>query len=339
MVLSESYIVSKFYQFAGFPKYNKISKVYYGSCPTCREGNSWGKKRRLYYVVKDSIIYCHNCGVSMKPAKWIQSVSGLSYSEILKEADSYSDTPLIQDTDKRKKEITIPPLPKDSINLSDLQQLEYYKNNFVVQQCLKVINKRRLNTCINRPKAFWLSLTDPVHKNRLIIPFEDEQGKILHYQSRTILENNDNKFPKYLSKQNSEKTLFGIDRVSPDINTIFVTEGPLDACFIKNGIAVAGITEGKGETFTERQKEQLKLFPLHKIVYVLDNQNKDEASKKKTIYLIKQGYNVFVWPHALREFKDINEVCANFALDEISSNFILKNTFSGIKARILLTKN
>ena len=60
MVLPEAYIVQKFYQYAGQPKYNRLAKTYQGGCPVCREGKSWGKKRRLFFVVKDNISY-YNC--------------------------------------------------------------------------------------------------------------------------------------------------------------------------------------------------------------------------------------------------------------------------------------
>jgi len=62
MILPEAYIVQKFYQYAGRPKYNRLAKTYQGGCPICREGKSWGKKRRLFYVTTDNFLHCHNCG-------------------------------------------------------------------------------------------------------------------------------------------------------------------------------------------------------------------------------------------------------------------------------------
>ncbi len=50
MVLPEAYVIQKFYQFAGSPKYNRLTKTYQGGCPVCREGKSWGRKKRLFYV-------------------------------------------------------------------------------------------------------------------------------------------------------------------------------------------------------------------------------------------------------------------------------------------------
>ena len=34
----------------------KLTNVYEGGCPICREGKSWNKKRRLYYIVKEDHI-------------------------------------------------------------------------------------------------------------------------------------------------------------------------------------------------------------------------------------------------------------------------------------------
>ena len=49
MKLPEDYIVEKFYQFVGKPSKNRYNNTYQGSCPMCREGNSWLKKKRFYF--------------------------------------------------------------------------------------------------------------------------------------------------------------------------------------------------------------------------------------------------------------------------------------------------
>lgn len=339
MLLNEDYVVSKFYQHAGSPRYNRLSKSYNGCCPTCREGNSWGKKRRLYYIPRKNLIFCHNCGLSTRPVKWVQTVGNMSYIEVMKENANFARVDIdLEPEEKKIVDIVVESLPKDSINLSDKQQVSFYKDNFYVNKALEVIKNRRLDTAENKPKSFWISLTDSIHKNRLVIPFYDTDGNIVHYQSRTIVEKKGKEFPKYLSKQNSEKTMFGINNIDDQSKYIFITEGPLDACFLKNGLAVAGINESKGCAFTKRQQEQIAKFPLHEIVWVLDNQRIDKASKKKTAMLTKSGYKVFLWPEELQKFKDINEVCIAARTNIISERFILKHTYSGIKANLMLSK-
>ncbi len=93
MVLPEAYIVQKFYQYAGKPKYNRLTKTYQGGCPICREGKSWGKKRRLFYVIKDNFFHCHNCGWHSNPTNWIIEVSSLTFEEVLEESKDYDILP------------------------------------------------------------------------------------------------------------------------------------------------------------------------------------------------------------------------------------------------------
>jgi hypothetical protein len=234
--LNENYIVSKFYQFAGYPKYNRTTKSYFGGCPTCREGTSWGKKRRLYYIVKKNLIFCHNCGLSVRPIKWIQAVSNSSYVEIMRENNQFVSPEIEYKqelVEEYKPEVSAKDelLPEDSINLSDTIQINYHKNNKFVRGALDLLRKRNLEKAVNRPKTFWISLVDKVHKNRLVIPFYDVNDKIAHYQTRTIFEDSKSSMPKYLSKQNSEKTLFGINNIDIAKMHLFITEGPLDACY------------------------------------------------------------------------------------------------------------
>ena len=261
----------------------------------------------------------------------------MNYGEILKENSNFSNTDIIEPVVDQPV-LPVDELPKDAINLLDSTQVNYFKKTPIVAKALELIKKRRLDTAINRPKTLWLSTEDPVHKNRLVIPFYNNLGKIEHYQTRTILEQSDKQYPKYLSKQNSEKTLFGIDRVDQEQKHIFITEGPIDAFFIKNCVAVAGINESSKSTFTKKQETQLKEFPLQEIIWVLDNQYVDTASRKKTLHLLKQGFKIFLWPKELKKYKDINELCIATKIDEIGPNFILKNTVSGMKGVLTVTQ-
>jgi hypothetical protein len=82
------------------------------------------------------------------------------------------------DESQPKKETAT--LPFNAINLSDPIQQQYYRDETVVQDALRYISDRRLNTAINQT-TFYLSLVDYIHANRLIIPFLDLNKKILFY--------------------------------------------------------------------------------------------------------------------------------------------------------------
>jgi len=342
MVLPEAYIVQKFYQYAGKPKYNRLTKTYQGGCPICREGKSWGKKRRLFYVIKDNFFHCHNCGWHSNPTNWIIEVSSLTFEEVLEESKDYDILP--KDVNEKEineyvKRIFSQKLPDDSINLFDDTQLKFYNSNPIVQTAVKYIKDRMLDTACNKPKSLYVSLKDKTHKNRLVIPFWNLNNKIIHYQTRTLLKNDEKFKPKYLSKINSDKSVFNIDKVTEELDKIYIFEGPIDACFAVNGVAVAGITENSSSLYTKLQYDQLNKFPFHERVIVLDSQWQDQASKNKTKILLDAGVKVFIWPKKLgKRNKDFNELVIDNKINKVPSKIIDENTYTGLMGRVVLSR-
>lgn len=339
--LPEDFVILKFFELGLYPKYNKFNNVYQCSCPICREGKSLGKKRRCYYIPKNENIFCHNCGWSGKPLRWIKEVTSSTDEDIIKELKEYvpSAEDIIVKDEETKPTFKVETLPKDSINLSDKFQLDYYDSNNVVRAVRHLITERRLDTAVNKPQALYVSLTDMVHKNRLVIPFFNEHDEIEFYQTRTVL-NKDKKIkPKYLGKINSEKTLFNIDQISSNHDCVYIFEGPVNAFFTKNSVAVAGITE-RGRSFTQRQEEQLNTrLKFFDKTWILDSQWVDQAALVKSEALLKQGERVFIWPEKFgKRFKDFNDIAIACKIDEIKWKFIEKNTFDGIKGIVKLSE-
>lgn len=330
-MVSQSLVIQTFFRSCKRPTFRKSTGTYAGECPYCHEGKSAGRKRRFFYIPEDEYLYCHNCSVSKTPIDFIKDTTGMSLPEIIAESEVQSDTlaDIIKRTEVYKK-INPNPLPHDSINLFDAQQLAFYKENTVVQDALTFIKARKLDTAVNKPKTLWLSLTDKVHKNRVVFPFynTEDKAKVMFYQSRALYKE-DEEFAKYLSKSNSEKYIFNLDMVSPDIDYIFLQEGPIDAMFLRNSVALAGIHP------TEEQVDILKrYFPMHNLIYVMDNQWRDEASYEVSRKLLEKNESVFLWPKELLEYKDLNEICIKMNLNEIPYQFIVKNTFKGMKGKL-----
>jgi len=341
IALPEEYVVSKFFQYIYQPKFNRYNGTYQGGCCICREGDSLGKKRRCYYIPKKDIIFCHNCGWSSKPFKWVKEVSNKTYVEIIEELKDYDyiEIPVVE-KEQLPALVKSPTLPIDSINLSDPMQVEFYKNNEIVIKCFDLIKSRRLDTAVNRPKNLYLSLTDIAHKNRLVLPFIDEQNNIEFYQTRGFLERDLKAKPKYISKINAEKTLFNINQVSSDYDSVYIFEGPINAFFTKNSVAVAGITDRSVSTFTPKQQYQIDTtLKWYNKIWVLDSQWIDNASLSKSELLLKDEQSVFIWPEKFGKiFKDFNDICIKCKIDEISHEFIKKNTFSNLEGLIRLSE-
>jgi len=330
-MVSQNLVIQTFFRSCKRPVYKKGTSTYAGECPYCREGKSTGRKRRFFYIPEDEYLYCHNCSVSKNPLDFLKDMTGMSLPEIIAESEVHTDTlaDIVKKTDAYKK-ANPNPLPYDSINLFDELQLSFYKENSVVRDALSFIKNRRLDTAINRPRTLWLSLTDNVHKNRVVFPFYTigSTAKVVFYQSRALYKE-DEEIAKYLSKSNSDKYVYNLDKVSTDIDYIFLQEGPIDAMFLRNSVALAGIHP------TEEQLLILNSnFPMHNLVYVLDNQWRDEKSYEVTKKLLDKGESVFIWPEALIDFKDFNELCVKKGIDEIPYKFIVKNTYKGMKGML-----
>lgn len=332
MDLPLQYVVDKFYQYVGIPRFKRFTNVYEGSCPVCREGKSFLKKRRLYFIVSENRLYCQNEQRSWSPIEWIKEVSGLTYYEILEEASEFDES--IDDIISRRKNDAIKKinpysLPFDSINLFDPLQVRYHKDNQIVIDCLNYIQGRRLDKAVNKPRTFYTSLTDKIHKNRLCIPFINKDGKITFYQTRAIYKADETP-AKYLSKVNAEKTVFGVNNIDINIDYLFIFEGPINAMFVHNGLAIGGIE------MTDIQKEELKPFTFHKKIWIMDNPYIDEAGRKKTLQLIDRGETVFIPADDFREIKDFNDICVQHELNHIGLGYIVKNSYEGMKALLRL---
>lgn len=338
----QEYIIEQIYKYGYQVKYNRFTETYQFGCCICREGKSLGKKRRCFYIPKNNNIFCHNCGWSSTPLTWIKRSSGFPDDVIFDEIKSFEPDNDINNLLLKQEEVkptkTIDVIPGDSINLFDAQQVSFYNDNKVVKIALELLNTRKILDAVNKPTAVYLSLNDKVHKNRLIIPFYNEKKELEFYQSRTLLTADNKSKPKYLSKLYGDKTLFGMDKISQDVQSIFIFEGPINAMFVKNGVAVAGIQKG-GQQFTQRQQEQIDQFKWHDKIWVLDSQWVDATSLEKTEKLLGQDQKVFIWPEKYgKKFKDFNDLVIQYKLNEISAEFIQDNTCEGITGVIRLAE-
>jgi hypothetical protein len=318
MKLTDSFILKKFYTYSYNPSYKRIDGVYNAGCPICKEGKSLGKKKRLFFYPKTQSFYCFNCSRSWSALYWIAEVSNSSLEEIKQEAlgDSDSEEILVKKENINNYKRKNLDLPYDSINLSDLVQLSYYKSNKIIQNSLSYIKERRLDIAINKCSNYFISLKDFTHKNRLCIPFYVEK-KIQFYQTRCL----DGSDPKYLSKSGGEKPIFNLNNIDSDFEYIFLTEGPIDSMFIKNGVGIAGLN------LTDLQKKQLSKYPFHKKIWILDNPKLDATAKEKMKQLLLKGEAVFRWNVGC-EYKDLNEWCVKEGINGIDYNVIVNSTIN-----------
>lgn len=321
MELNQEFLIETFYSYCKRPLHKRYQNVYNAECPVCKEGKSSGRSRRLFYFPSKQYFFCHNCSKSWQPFEWVKEVTSLTVPEILKRNREKSGDITIYKKPEPIKPVVIDDLPEDSIDLTDPTQVEFYKDNKFVKIALQYIESRKLLTAINTCRKFYISLTDKIHKNRLVIPFIND-NKTVCYQTRALTQT---QFPKYLTKF-GEKELFGLSNIDSSIPYVFVFEGPIDSMFVKNGVALAALSP------TEKQNQQLINLIGYQQIYVIDNDKNNKQTAKKIEKYIKEGKTVYVWPKEMQKFKDFNEVCVKLQINEIAWKHVVENSSKGQQA-------
>ena len=148
---------------------------------------------------------------------------------------------------------------------------------------------------------------------KLVIPLFNKNKKMFGVQLRSL----DNQKPKYITLRynDSDEKIFGMDTINHSEDATIV-EGPIDSLFVKNSIAMAGIStiDDKYKTFT----------------VCLDNEPRNKQVIQKLINYVDQGFKVVVWPDVIKQ-KDINDM----VLAGVDVNAVIKsNTYSGLEAKI-----
>lgn len=328
--LIEQYVM----RYAGYAK-RKQDGVIYAGCPVCKEDNGkyWGKRARLYFIPTNEggYLFCHNCQKNWNPLEWMSEVSGKPKEEILSETDNYSYL-FLDNTlpDFKTQSADLPDLPINSINLSDPFQTSFYSDNYIVKTALKTIKSRKLDTAVNKCDLF-ISLDDPTHMNRLCIPFKGVSGKTEYYQTRALFKE-DEENGKYIGKYGSDKAVFGLNSVDASIGKMFVTEGPIDAMFVRNGIAMAGLS------MTNYQTQQINSIIGCELIWIIDNQFENPDVVKDYQKLIKRGERLFMWGEEFSMFKDINDYCKEHNVNEFPHSLIMSRVYEGNKAMSILQK-
>ena len=208
---------------------------------------------------------------------------------------------------KRRKEVSID--PKEFISIVDDHELA----------------KKARSLCVRRhiPKDYarkFLVAIKGKYYGRMIIPFFDEDHRIIYFQGRDLI----GYTPKYLNlRSDEEKPLYNlgsIDKTKP----VMIVEGPIDSMFLLNSVATLGL---KGS------KTQEELLASLDSYYIFDC---DSAGRKEARDYLKDGIKVFNWDTFLKDLKikyrpedklDINDIMLKlnrkdrFSFEELSKYF------------------
>ncbi|MFA5484940.1 MAG: hypothetical protein WC260_01700 [Candidatus Pacearchaeota archaeon] len=295
--------------------------VYNFKCNVCGDSKTDKRKKRGFILrnKEPMVYYCHNCLYSTTVEKWMRQYFPLNYRNYRSELRRNKNPKKVDESVFKN----IKRCKHDNINLSEKEK-KYTKYFEPIGKHPKV-----LDICINRkiPKKVydkWYFCTNGKFKNRIIIPFYNDKGKIYYYQGRSIYKWMSPKYKSRLGDYNNIYNYYLVDKDKP----VIVVEGPLDSIFLSPCIAVTGlkIKDKKLEVFKQKY-------------YLLDN---DTPGKETSLKLILDGQYVFNWNKFLKMFpceqdiKDVNDFIIHnkyginhLTFDELKPYFT-KNLFDKI---------
>lgn len=242
--------------------------------------------------MKNASFYCFNCSTGMSGIKFLEYISGSSYSEIRKQ---YLKLYL-----KAGKSLSLSAsydIPNEEPSIFQLQQLvkpewkkplsakakEYLANRKVIEAPFL---KEDLYSCYTKRGEEYILI--PWRLNGIDAYFQLNDFQKLHSL-------------KYIFPKDKKKLIYGLDNIDISWPYVIVFEGVYDSLFVKNGIATGtkSITDYQLKLIKER-------FPKHQIVISFDN---DNAGIESMVKLLKNGsdFKYFKWFSSDTTQKDINE--------------------------------
>lgn len=253
--------------------YVKKGEVMNFRCPVCGDSQISSLKKRAYVYPKNGewYFFCHNlCGGS-KANFWLKKNFKEEYNQYSRDLflgfkRSLSLNNVNTATFRTDYETTFKPI------IGDLK-----------------INKDAIDLCNKRliPERYWSKFFicyESKLAGRMIIPFYDKDGNYTFYQGRALYGSE----PKYMSKPGSEKEMFNVKVYNKEEKHL-VVEGPIDAMFLENSIALVGANVNE---------ELLKNCDVNKTLFLLDD---DKTGRKKSRFLLERGFPVFLWDNFLKD--------------------------------------
>jgi 5S rRNA maturation endonuclease (ribonuclease M5) len=303
---------------------NIKNKVINFRCNICGDTNVNKSKKSAYIILRPNRklgydtwqFYCHrgSCNKSMLAEIWLKHYYPTQYklyvSDLLSMTNENSD-------DFEKIYLKQKELEKKKKNEDEIKDVKFFisilENEKICKDAIEICKKRLIKTDIWRN---WFVSIDRKYKNRIIIPFYDNNNSVYYWQGRAIYNYME---PKYMNRSNNRDfAIYNYYNINKN-KEVLVVEGPIDSTFLNNSIAILG---------TNISENADKLIKNLNKFYLFDN---DKAGYTKSYQYLMNGENVFIWEKFLRNYKinkkikDINELVINFP------EFLGKLNFENLK--------
>ena len=269
-------------------------------CPYCGDSQKRKNKARGYlFKIKNDFVYkCHNCGVGRTLSNFLRDQDTLLHDQYIMEkfkdgkfTGKHSTVP------KPKFNFKTPDFVKTDTGLEKISDLNIFHEarKYLEQRGIKDLDYfyycPKFKEWTNKQKKTFDTLRQD--HPRIIIPFKDKEGNLFGYQGRSLARNAKLRYITIMLDEEQPK-IFGLDRIDTN-KSIYITEGPFDATFIKNSVAMAG------------SDIDIRSFNWSDYIWIFDNEPRNREIVNRISKVIDRGDKVVIWPNNIQQ-KDINDM-------------------------------
>ena len=340
LYLEKEYIGKLSPYLEGFKKTK--NEVYNFRCPICGDSASNKFKQRGYIVYNNKTgsyhYFCHNCGLSVPFPKFLKAVDNALYAEYSREL--YFKSQERKDREDELKKIngvasfsqcletfeSFKAYIKPVSELSEIHQGRIYLQSRHVPESRfsRVYYTDSLEQIAHHP-FFEGKYKDTKCSNGsgILYKLTDANKVFVGFQFRSI-DKNTPKHKRFMTfTQRFQNGYFGFDYLE-DRSPEYIVEGCTDSLFLPNAVAVLTSKLGRLD------------FP--DAVYFSDNEPRNREIVNQISGNIGKNRKVFLCTDPRFENYDVNDFYGYFASESEFLDFIRKNTFSGLEARMIFAK-
>lgn len=309
-------------------------------CPLCGDSEKNMRKRRGYFFVHNNTTFykCHNCGASMNLLGFLNNFSPdlASQYRFDRFASKYQRREVIEDTKiERFITNTAERLKRSHDLLADCDRLLSLDEDHPARVYLdgrKIPRKQQKNLFYVKDASTFVPKIDGYadvyvqNTGAILIPFYNEVGALTYCQLRFL----SGKI-RYLTLEVSDgKKIWGLSDIDWE-KPVYVVEGPFDAMFVDNCLAVAGVS-----ILSECKYLREKCKAGYILVFDKDYQTNREVYDQM-VKAIETNEKVVMFD---RHFsgKDINDAVLNSEwTSEELMEYLKDRTKTGLAAKLMLT--
>ena len=319
--------------------------VYNCRCPFCGDSQKQRNRARGYILGdgKGARFYCHNCGVSFSFGTFLKEFAPDLYTAYRVETlgnvfkvPSAQKEASIEAKIKKIQTSMEDPLVHCS-KLTDRTQ-----NRSVIKYAhSRCLPERMFEDLYGVSDVNLVTKRIPKYKEQdfpelpaLVIPFFKSDGAYDFIQCR-ISEPCEKEF-RFVTLQVHEGPKVWGQKYLNWQDTIYIFEGPIDAMFIKNAIALAGAASGLDFMI---ETARAKGIPMSNLCMAFDNDYKYNPQIMKLLRRsIDKGFSVVLFDNNFDGFKDVNDAVqkGGWSHEEVDA-YVRSRTFHGIRAQLELT--